>query len=118
MFDFEKLEVYQICKQQNVEVLKYLNTNTTIDPYLKEIWKKASMEVVKQMVEGVGRIPKNEKKDFITSARGYVFECVAFLNIIVELHPAEKEKMDEFYTRYESLSKMLLGMIRSFENNH
>ena len=62
MFDFEKLEVYQICKQQNVEVLKYLQTNTTIDPYLKETWKKASMEVVKQMVEGVGRIPKNEKK--------------------------------------------------------
>ena len=118
MFDFEKLEVYQICKQQNVEVMKYVNSNKTIDAYLKETWKITSINVVKHMVEGVSRIPKADKKEFITASRGYVFECVAILNIIVELNPEEKEKIDEFYNRYESLSKMLLGMIRSFDINH
>jgi four helix bundle protein len=118
MFDFEKLEVYQICKQQNVEVIKYLDHVQGMDPYLKESWKKISIDVVKSLVEGVGRIPRQEKKEFITAARGYVFECVALLNIISELMPQEREKMDEFYGRYESLSKMLLGMIRSFDNNN
>jgi len=118
MFDFEKLEVYQICKQQNVEVVRYINSNSTIDPFLKETWKTTSINVVTSMVEGVSRIPKTEKKEFITASRGFVFECVALINIIVELNPEEKEKMDEFYNRYESLSKMLLGMIRSFEINH
>ncbi|HYG52930.1 MAG TPA: four helix bundle protein [Flavobacteriales bacterium] len=118
MFDFEKLEVYQICKQQNVEVLRYVKGNSTIDPYLKESWKVTSLNIVKNMVEGVSRIPKNEKKEFITASRGFVFECVALINLIVELHPEEKGKMEEFYGRYESLSKMLLGMIRSFEINH
>ncbi len=118
MFDFEKLEVYQICKQQNVEVLRYVNSNTSIDPYLLETWKITSINIVRNMVEGVSRIPKPDKKEFITSSRGYVFECVALINLVVELYPQEKEKMDEFYNRYESLSKMLLGMIRSFDINH
>ena len=118
MFDFEKLEVYQICKQQNVAVMQYINSNTSIDPYLKETWKITSINIVRNMVEGVSRIPKSDKKEFITAARGFVFECVALTNIIVEMNPEEKDKMDEFYNRYESLSKMLLGMIRSFDINH
>lgn len=118
MFDFEKLEVYQICKQQNIEVIRYLQNNNRIEAYIAELWKQTSIKIVQHLVEGVSRIPKQEKREYITSSRGYVFECVALLNIIAELSPEEKEKIDEFYGRYESLSKMLLGMIRSFENNH
>jgi four helix bundle protein len=118
MFDFEKLEVYQICKTQNIEVINYLNSNTTIDNFLKELWKKTSIEIGRNLVEGVSRIPKADKREFITASRGYVFECVALINLISELTPSEKQKMDEFYGRYESLSKMLLGMIRSFEINN
>ncbi len=118
MFDFEKLEVYQICKQQNVEVIKYLSSVQGMDEDLREAWKTTSLDIVKNLVEGVGRIPKAEKREFITASRGYVFECVALLNIVAELMPGEKEKLNAFYDRYESLSKMLLGMIRSFDNNN
>ena len=118
MFDFEKLEVYQICKQQNVEVLTYLKHvgKGIDDEFLKEKWRNATVDIVLNMVEGVGRIPKPDKKAFITVARGYVFECVALTNLIGELYPDQRDKMDEFYQKYESLSKMLLGMIRSFDN--
>ena len=116
MFDFEKLEVYQICRQQNVEVLKYIEAGHGIDPELLAIWKTNTLNIVLNLVEGVGRIPKADKKHFVTIARGYVFECVALLNIIADLYPQQKPAMDELFNRYESLSKMLLGMIRSFDN--
>jgi hypothetical protein len=116
MFDFEKLEVYQICRQQNAEVLRYIDAGHGIDKDLLALWKTNTLNIVLNLVEGVGRIPKVDKKHYVTIARGYVFECVALLNIIADLYPQLTAALDEFYNRYESLSKMLLGMIRSFDN--
>ncbi|MFI5205019.1 MAG: four helix bundle protein [Flavobacteriales bacterium] len=116
MFDFEKLEVYQICRQQNADVLKYIEAGNGIDRDLLALWKTNTLNIALNLVEGVGRIPKADKKHYVTIARGYVFECVALLHILADLNPQQADAIGEFYNRYESLSKMLLGMIRSFDN--
>jgi hypothetical protein len=46
MFDFEKLEVYQIAKALVVDTLKHIYSNSQLDPYIKEEWKKASMGIL------------------------------------------------------------------------
>jgi four helix bundle protein len=113
MFDFEKLEVYQIAKALVVDTLKHIYSNKDIDPYIKEEWKKASMNILLNLSEGTGRMNSTDKKHFITIARSSVFECVAILEVISQLGHISMTDAQGYYERYEKVSKMLLGMFRS-----
>ena len=52
MFDFEKLEVYQIAKGVVSDSLKIIYSNKDLDPYIKDQWKKASMYILMNLAEG------------------------------------------------------------------
>ena len=54
MFDFEKLEVYQIAKGVVTDSLKIIYSNTNLDTYIKDQWKKASMDILLNLAEGTG----------------------------------------------------------------
>jgi four helix bundle protein len=114
MFDFEKLDVYQVIKKQNLEVLNFIFSNTALDPYIKDQWKRASLSSLFNLAEGVGRMDVNDKKHFITIARGSVYESVAILDVVKGLEMISDEKCKELYDNYETISKMLLGMYRSY----
>ena len=113
MFDFEKLEVYQIAKTLVIDTLKFLYSNSSLDPYIKDQWKKASMDILLNLSEGTGRMTAADKKHFITVARSSVFECVAILEVVSQLGHIPLAEAQGYYERYEKVSKMLLGMIRS-----
>jgi len=113
MFDFEKLEVYQIAKALVVDTLKHIYSNSQLDPYIKEEWKKASMGILLNLSEGTGRMTATDKKHYITVARSSVFECVAILEVISQLGHIPMTEAQGYYERYEKISKMLLGMFRS-----
>ena len=114
MFDFEKLDVYQVIKATTSKILKFIFNHTTLDTYLKDEWKKSNMNIILNLAEGTGRMNNSEKKHFLTVARGSVFESVAILEILKELGQIEEEQFQDFYNNYEQISKMLLGMIRSY----
>lgn len=114
MFDFEKLDVYQVVKEQNVKVIQFLNSNEEVDSLLKEQWRKSSLHSVLNLAEGTGRKNTEEKKDFLTAARGNIFESAAILQTIKDLGKIDEMIYQEFYDGYEKASKMLLGMYRSY----
>ena len=114
MFDFEKLDVYQVVKEQNNKVLTFINESHGIDDLLVKNWKEASLNVVLNLAQGTGRKNPNEKKQFLTLARGFVFECAAILQIVKDFNQVEESKYQELYDGYEKASKMLLGMFRSY----
>ena len=114
MFDFEKLDVYQLAKEQNIKVLKFIYSNTQIDTYIKDQWKTASLSILLNLAEGTGRMTSVDKKHFLTIARGSVYESVAILDTIKSLELIDDKLQKEFYDNYETLSKMLLGMFRSY----
>ncbi len=114
MFDFEKLDVYQVIKANNAKILKYIMNHKTLDPYLKDQWKKSSMNIILNLAEGTGRMSSPDKKHFLIIARGSVFESVAILEIVKELELIKDDLFKEYYDGYEQISKMLLGMIRSY----
>lgn len=114
MFDFEKLDLYQLAKEQNIKVLKFIYSNTQIDAYIKDQWKRASLSILLNLAEGSGRMSTNDKKHFITIARGSVYESVAIIDTINGLGLIDEKEYKEFYDSYETISKMLLGMYRSY----
>jgi four helix bundle protein len=68
------------------------------------------------LAEGTGRMTNADKKHFITISRGSVYESVAILDTIKELNLIDDSLHKELYDNYETISKMLLGMFRSYNN--
>ena len=115
MFDFEKLDVYQLTHTQNVTVLKMLYEMKNLDRDIHDQWKRASMSSLLNLAEGVGRMTPADKKHFITVSRGSIFECVAILLTVRDLGVISKEESEKLYATYEQISKMLLGLFRNVE---
>ncbi len=113
MFDFEKLDVYQKAKVFNKEILQFLRDGKAIDSYLRDQLKRASISIVINIAEGSGKFSKADKRNFYTTSRGSVYECISLLEIISEEGFVDQIKFNEFYKKYEELSKMLLGLINS-----
>jgi four helix bundle protein len=115
MFDFEKLDIYQVLRDLNYKVFSYLNADTKVDPYVKDLWKKASQSSVLNLAEGTGRMTNSDKKHYLTISRGSIFECVALMQQVFDQDQIEPKLYEELYEKYEQASKMLLGMFRSYD---
>jgi len=113
MFDFEKLDVYKKVKELNKEILKFLRENKQIDSYLHDQLHRASISGVINIAEGSGKFSKADKKNFYTTARGSIYECVSLLEIIQEENQMGEVQFNDFYQKLETVSKMLLGLINS-----
>jgi four helix bundle protein len=113
MFDFENLDVYRKAKELNKEVLKFLKENKQIDSYIRDQLKRASISIVINIAEGSGKFSKADKRNFYTIARGSVYECVSLLELILDEGQITKEKFQDLYKKFETISKMLLGLINS-----
>jgi four helix bundle protein len=114
MFDFEKLDVYGVVKEQNQKVLRFVLAHPEIDPFIVSEWKKASMGMIGNLAEGTGKMSDAEKRQFLSDARTCVFRSVAILDTLVGLGDVDDETYKDLYDGYEKSSKMLLGMYRSY----
>ena len=113
MFDFENLQVYAKSKELNREVSGFLKENKQINAYIKDQLRRASISMVINIAEGSGKFSKADKKNFYTISRGSVYECVSLFEIIFEDNQITKQRFNDFYAKFEVLSKMLLGLINS-----
>jgi four helix bundle protein len=117
MFDFEKLEVYQVTKTQNIDVLKFLYQHPGLNNDFAAQWKEASMGTVINLAESTARMTHPEKRHYLTIARGNINSCVALMELAREMEWLDQATFEKFYGRYEQMSKMMLGMIRSFSGD-
>jgi len=113
MFDFENLEVYKKAKALNKEILGFLRDNKNIDNYIRDQLKRASISMVINIAEGSGKFSKADKSNYYTTARGSVYECVSLLEITLDENHIEQLKFDYFKNQFETISKMLMGLIKS-----
>ncbi len=115
MFDFEKLDIYQVLRDLNYKVFSYLNEDKKVDQLVKDQWKRASQSAVLNLAEGTGRMTIPDKKHFLTISRGSIFESVALMQQVFDQGHIETKLYEELYEKYEQASKMLLGMFRSYD---
>lgn len=69
--------------------------------------------MVINIAEGSGKFSKADKRNFYTIARGSTYECVSLFQIIHDEKQISEVEYQNFYTKFEVISKMLLGLIES-----
>ena len=117
MFDFEKLEVYSCTRQLVREVLTNIyQQQAELDPDLARQLKTSATNIILHLADGTGKMTNADKRQAFTTARGCVFECVAVLQLMYDLKQIDLDFYQPVYDNLETVSKMLLGMIRSFSH--
>ena len=77
--------------------------------YGKEQLGRASFSIA----EGSGKFSKADRKNYFTTARGSVFECVAVLDILCDQGILQKEEFAAFSAKADELSRILYAMIKN-----
>ena len=112
MFDFQKLVVYQKAKNFHLQCKVLLQENI-LDAYVKDQLSRASFSVVLNIAEGSGKFSKPDRKNYFTTARASVFECVAILDIIADQGRVAQESTASLNNLAEELSRILYSMIKN-----
>lgn len=112
MFDFQKLLVYQKAKSFHLSC-KELLTQYRLDSCVKDQLGRASFSVVLNIAEGSGKFSKRDRRNYFTTARASIFECVAILDILSDQGGIAQEKKDALYHLADELSKILFSMVRN-----
>ena len=97
MFDFEKLDIYQVLRELNNKVFVFLSNHKDIDEFIRDQWKKNSQNSVLHLAESTSKINNEDKKNYIITSRGYIFESVTILQQVFDLNLISPEEYEEFY---------------------
>ena len=111
MLDFQKLDVYQLSRSANKEVLRILRNNNSIYPRLRDQLSRAALSVMLNIAEGAGRFTKADKQHYYIQARASAFETVACLEACLDLNEIGKMDFECLMKIFENISKMLFGLI-------
>ncbi|MCS7216038.1 MAG: four helix bundle protein [Thermodesulfovibrio sp.] len=98
-------KIYQVCKSFPQEE-KYALTSQI---------QKSAISIPANIAEGWGRNSKKEYIQFLSIARGSVYELETHLIIAQKIGYIQEALLKELLQMTESLGKMLLSLIRSLE---
>ena len=114
-FMFESLNVYQ-------RALKVAETISGMAAafgrghfLLADELRRGSYRICQQIAEGTGRWPRAEQRGAYAAARGGVLEVVPLLELARRASLLPGEMHEALKTELETLSKMLLGLMRGTE---
>jgi four helix bundle protein len=84
-----------------------------IDSYVKDQLGRASFSIVLNIAEGSGKFSKPDRRNYFTTSRGSVFECVAVLDILCEQETINKDEFKTYVSKADELSRILYTMIKN-----
>lgn len=112
MFDFQKLEVYKKAKAFHIECRKIILSNK-LDKYVADQLGRASFSVPLNLAEGSGKFSKADRKNYFTTARASVFECIAILDILNDNGEIRQSELEQLMNKGDELSRILYTMIKN-----
>ena len=115
MFSFEKFLVYKKAQEFYQTILLEVIASSRVNYIIKDQLHRASLSISLNIAEGSGRYTAGEKRSFYTIARGSVHECVAIIVTLKNLNLLSLAVYNTFYADLTNISKMLSGLIKSFE---
>jgi four helix bundle protein len=112
MFDFQNLPVYKKAKLFHVNCKKII-LEKKLDKYVLDQLGRASISVPLNIAEGSGKFSKADRKNYFTTARASVFECVAVLDILKDERKLSDSEFEGMLKDADELSKILYAMIKN-----
>ncbi len=112
MFEFQNLEVYKKAKAFHLDCKSIILANK-LDNYVKDQLGRASFSIILNIAEGSGKFSKPDRKNYFTTARASVFECVAILDILNDAKVITKELFESYLKNADELSRILYAMIKN-----
>ena len=112
MFDFQKLEVYKKAKLFHSSCKKLIRENN-FDNFVKDQLGRASFSIPLNIAEGSGKFSKADRRNYFTTARASVFECIAALDILCDEGELTRSEFENFGKNADELSRMLYAMIKN-----
>ncbi len=84
-----------------------------MDRYVNDQLGRASFSVPLNIAEGSGKFSKADRKNYFTTARASVFECIAVLDILTDEGEIKEQEFKEMMNKADELSRMLYAMIKN-----
>jgi four helix bundle protein len=114
MFDFQNLEVYKKAKLFHVNCKKKkIILENKLDRYVVDQLGRASFSVPLNIAEGSGKFSKADRKNYFTTARASLFECVAVLDILKDENKISASEFETMLKDADELSRILYSMIKN-----
>jgi four helix bundle protein len=111
MFDFQKLDVYQKSKGFYIDT-KTIIATIKLDNYIKDQLSRAAFSVPLNLAEGSGKFSKADRKNYYTTARASIYECVAIMDILQEEKKIAESVYQTQLNKADELSRILYSMIQ------
>jgi len=83
-----------------------------LDAYVRDQLGRASFSIALNIAEGSGKFSKADRKNYFTTVRASVFECVAIIDIICDEGLIRKDELEKLSLQADELSRILFAMIR------
>ena len=112
MFDFQKLEVYKKAKSFHANCKKII-FEKKLERYVIDQLGRASFSVPLNIAEGSGKFSKADMKNYFTTARASLFECVAVVDILKESGRISEFEFEQTMKEADELSRILYAMIKN-----
>ena len=112
MFDFQNLEVYKKAKLFHVNCKNIILKNK-LDRYVVDQLGRASFSVPLNIAEGSGKFSKRDRKNYFTTSRASLFECVAVLDILNDYDKISESDLERLIKDADELSRILYAMIKN-----
>jgi len=112
MFDFQNLEVYKKAKLFHVNCKNIIFKNK-LDKYVVDQLGRASFRVPLNIAEGSGKFSKRDRKNYFTTSRASLFECVAVLDILNDNDNISESDLERLIKDADELSRILYAMIKN-----
>jgi four helix bundle protein len=112
MFEFQNLAVYKKAKIFHVNCKKII-LEKKLDRFVVDQLGRASFSVPLNIAEGSGKFSKADRKNYFTTSRASVFECVAILDILRDECKISDMNFDIMIKDADELSRILYAMIKN-----
>jgi four helix bundle protein len=84
-----------------------------LDRYVNDQLGRASFSIPLNIAEGSGKFSKKDRKNYFTTARASLFECIAVLDILSDENDISKDEAERLMKDADELSRMLFAMIKN-----
>ena len=111
-FDFQKLAVYQKAKTFHIDC-KHILKSIKSDKYVNDQLGRASYSIVLNIAEGSAKTSHADRRNYFTTARASLFECVACLDLLKDENLILEEKYNALLDLSDKISRLLYAMIKN-----